>query len=317
MDKIMLVWSRLSRRSRDISLRLNISLLHLNDRPPYIKAAIKTLRVMKEAKCVILQLPPGPALFWSSISKGKTKLICDVHTGMFHYRSFKEVILNRPFRRLLSRCNFVLAHNDDAADILRSLTKSRIMVVYDPIPVIDFVENPKLGLKDFILLPVSWDRDEPIDYVITEVVEGDIYDRYGVKLVITGDYSRGKLFLNLDHPKVRRNIMLTGYIPWSQYYWLVSHAKAIIALTTWKYTVLSSIWEAVAFNKPIIASYTPTIYKILGDDAIYFKPGIRGSLVEAIEAFHDRPPNSDRLARKLKHMSEDSLKRLKSICEDE
>ena len=315
MDKIMLVWSRLSRRSRDISLRLNIDLVHIGDKPPYIRALLETFKVAKKAECIILQLPPGPALFWTLIAKGRAKMLCDVHTGMFHYRSVKEVLLNRPFRELLSRCSYILAHNDDAASILHSLVDSRVEVIYDPLPVVERIEKPGFALEDFILLPASWDRDEPIDYVLSEVVDMNIYDLHGIKLVITGDFTKAKsLSKDLMSPRVKRNVVFTGYLPWPQYYWLLSRANAVIALTTWKYTVLSSIWEAAAYNKPIIASYTPTLYKMLGDDAVYFKPGVKGSLVNALRRTLTDPPDASRLSGKLRRLSENSIRRLASIC---
>mgnify|MGYP007013807094 CR=1 FL=1 len=42
--------------------------------------------------------------------------------------------------------------------------------------------------------------------------------------------------------------------------------------------MLSAIWEAVAFEKPFITSYSETIYQILGNTPLYFNPYKRRSL---------------------------------------
>ncbi len=309
----VLAWSRLARRSRDIAWRLGLKLYHLNDKPPYLRALLSTLRLAPRHDCLILQLPPGPALPGTLLAlRGRGKILCDVHTGMFHYRSIKEIVLNRPFRRLLSKCSHVLAHNDDAAGMLERIAPGLVEVIYDPLPPPKPLE-PVEGLDPgrFILLPASWDPDEPIGYVAGEAIRGL---PGGYKLVVTGR-PRGREASRVRELARRGNsIVLTGFLPEPQYYWLVTNSAAVIALTTWEYTVLSVIWEAAAYAKPIIASSTRTLRKLLGSDAVYFNVGEDNSLATAVAAL--KPGMGERLSERLRRLSSESMDRLSSLCNE-
>ncbi len=308
MDKVALAWSRLSRRTRDLAEELGILLIHVNDRPPYLKAAYKTASIARRSSCILLQLPPGPALPWTLLW-ARGKLICDVHTGMFHYRGIAEVLLNRPFRGLLTRCTRVLAHNEDAAGLLEGMLGRSIDVVYDPIPRIKRIEKPQLDVEDYIVLPASWAPDEPIEYVVDEVLSGP-----GPSLVITGK-PRGRQAARIRR-KARESggrVVITGFLPEPQYHWLLANAKAVIGLTTWRYTVLSVVWEAAAHRKPLISSDTPTLRKLLGGYAVYFNPGVEGSLRSAIERLGEADAGG--MAERLARVSSESINRLKNICD--
>ncbi|MEB3861899.1 MAG: glycosyltransferase [Desulfurococcales archaeon] len=308
----VLAWSRLARRSRDIARRLGLALYHLNDRPPYLRALISTLRLAPRHDCLILQLPPGPALPGTLLAqRGRGELLCDVHTGMFHYRSLGEIVLNRPFKSLLSRCSRVLAHNEDAARLLEEVAPGLVEVIYDPLPQPVSLE-PVEGLEPsrFILLPASWDPDEPISYMAREALKGL---PGGLKLVITGKPKGREARRVKELAKSNGNIILAGFQPWPRYYWLVANSAAVIALTTWEYTVLSVVWEAAAYTRPIVASSTATLRNLLGDDATYFRVGEEGSLARALNGL--KPEMGKRLSSRLRRLSNESMNRLGFLCQ--
>jgi len=323
----VVVWSRLARRSSDIAKALRIRLYHLADRVPYLRAWKETPRLLREVgrdACVVLQLPPGPAAYRVTRVRPRPRVLCDVHTGMFYYVSFKEYVLNRPFLGALRRCDHVLAHNPESRDyLIRKLNISNVSVIYDPLPQDPEIREPSVRPRsDFVVLPVSWEPDEDIAMVVEAFssVDGD------VSLVITGDYEKrpsmyGKVRKIIQRYDMGGRVVLTGYVGYGEYLWYISNSIAVIALTNREYTVLSAMWEAALYDKPIVYPRTRTLSNLLGDvdnGVLGYDPGDVRSLAQTLKMVVSNVDEVSAIGagmgHKLRGLSLDSVRRLASLC---
>ncbi len=330
----VLVWSRMTRRSRDIAKQLNIELYHIGDRPPYIRAWLATPRIFREAggrdSCIILQLPPGPAVMRATMIRERPKLLCDCHTGMFHYRNFKDYILNRPFRRFLRKCDGILVHNPESKELLSHLLgdskmRDEIHVIYDPLPLAAETRRPEnLRIEwEYLVLPASWDADENLYAAIRGYLLSPA-PKNNVKLVVTGDPGRRLRRERRLRRLLEENsslVVLAGYQPYESYMWLIQHSLAVIALTNWEYTVLSVVWEAALYRKPILYARTRTLANLFSgtdSESLSYEVDNPESMSKAIEWIMEHRDSlnavGDRMGRKLVKLSRESMHRLRSLC---
>ncbi len=282
---MIIAWRKLSRRSRNLARWLGAEIKLIPGGPPYAASYMKTARYLEKTRprVVIGQLPQGPLLWTLTRLRRRFKylLAVDIHTGFLVHDNLKSWILNKPFRRMLREVDLAIIHNDPMMELLPEGTPT--LVVYDPPPSIipRLIGRVKRG---YLLVPAAWAPDEPLEYIVTEYRSTGLRDK-GIELIITGDYSRKRrLGTRLAAtPGVR----LTGFLRDDEYYSMIAGAKAVIAATTREYTMLSAAWEALAYTRPIVASQTRTLMLVLGDAALYFKPGVRGSLADALERLMD------------------------------
>jgi glycosyltransferase involved in cell wall biosynthesis len=279
MSGIFVAWRRLSRRTEDLSRELGLELVFIRDRLPYAKAFAKTLEILRKKKprMVFVQLPQGPLLAEViTLSKLlKFRIAADVHTGFIYTTTFKETLLNKPFHRYLRSADLVLAHNILEKELIVKkvrVTEDKVMVVYDPLPTpSQRLTKPEIDV-DFnraIVLPVSWAPDEPIDRAVEEFLKSRASKEY--TLIITGNYKRNPKLYNkvVEAAKkfeARNNIVLTGFIPGEQYWYLLKNCKLVIVLTNREYTIPHTMWEAVAVQKPFATVKTRTLEMELGSD---------------------------------------------------
>ncbi len=274
---VFIAWKKLSRRTRDLAKELNAELLFIPSRFFYIEAWIKTRDLLREAMpdIIILQLPQGPLLLRAiTLSREiKSKIIADVHTGfVYHPGSLRGFILNSLFKKLLNRVDLVLVHNKPIADFISrklKIPRSNILVVYDPLPQIpENVQKPEIEditSGSYIVAPSSWASDEPLDYIAREFLESSISKEY--RLVITGNPEKRPILyrrLKTLSENSGKKIIITGYLPYTEYMWLLQNSRAIIAATSREYTMLSAIWEAIVYKKLFIVSKTYTLRDTIG-----------------------------------------------------
>ena len=172
----------------------------------------------------------------------------------------------------------------------------------------------------YLLLPASWSPDEPLDRLVRGYSASRMVDRY--RLVITGDYRRNdrmfrRVLRIVNSGRLRNSILITGYLPYDRYVDLLRGAAAVVAVTTREYTMLSSIWEAVACGKPFITVDTMSIRSTVGSSYPCMARVSRDDykvLFDIIEeCLDDGKVESYLEALKLK--SSTSLEKLKSVLE--
>lgn len=313
-------------RTLGIAEELGLRAVAFEDGFPYLFAFKKTLLLSRDWERVILQLPPGPALAGLLIAKkyvGNFKLICDVHTGMIVFRDLKQALLNSPFVRKLTECDHVLAHNMDNAHVLSQLGVKNVAVVYDPMPKPIEGRKPRVGVEEgkYIIIPAGWDPDEPFDYLLREL-GGDAQRSMGYEVVLTGDFLRTRYGLRYSRLLSRvKGVILTGYIPYEEYAWLVKNSAAVLGITKSEHIMLRAFWEAAAYSRPVIAPRTGVMMEVMGKYPYYYSVYAEGSLRQAVSKLKSDTEESSRratqLASRLRSLSRRSMARLREIMGDD
>lgn len=328
--RVFLAWGRIGRRTKELAGVLKARLIYIPDKPPYLRAWSKTSRILREVspRTVILQLPQGPLLLRAVMLKKKLgySLVADVHTGFSVYESWKNLILNKPFHNLLKYCELVIAHNDPFREHLiknKKIDPKRAITVYDPFPRIPkHLKKPTnidIESYEYIVFPAAWDPDENLEFTVKEYLSSIASKQY--KFVITGNYHR-RIKLAEKIRSISDKIILTGFIKSEEYYWILKNSKLIITGTTREYTMLSSIWEAVALEKPFVTNYTQTLKNILGKNTLYYTYH-EGSLKKLLDTclksrgcIIDLQERVKALKKKMLMLSRNSIEKLEKIINE-
>jgi len=272
MKKIFIAWRSLSRRTKELAKLLKLDVLFLRDRPPYFFAALKTFLYLIKSRpsIVFVQLPQGPLLALTVLLKKFLRffLVADVHTSFLVYSSFKEILLNKPFRNFLNACNIVIVHNRELKNIAKKEKLGKIVIVLpDPLPEFPAV---KIGMKNDTvkyIFPASFHEDEPVHYLL-EAFSQLTRENKNVVLYVTGDWRRRKDLLKYKSDR----ILFTGFLPVIDYKRLLMSCDVVIGLTIREYTFLSSAAEGLAAGKVLILSNTRTLQRIFYKGAIFVNP---------------------------------------------
>jgi len=262
-DIVFIGWRKLSRRTINLSKKLNIPYVLIKGKPPYINSIINTISFIKKEKpkIVLAQLPQGPLLYLLFKYKNylKYKLISDVHTGFLIHDDWRSFLLNYPFKKYLKYCDLIILHNEKIKEIFKE-NKEKILIVYDPL----FNLNSNSNEMNYIVLPSSWNKDEPLEFIIKCFIKSECK----LKLIITGDFKKN-LKIYKKYRKIPR-VIFTGYLDYNKYYQLISQSKVIITGTKREFTLLSSAYEAISIKKPLIVSETLTLKNFLGNNVEYY-----------------------------------------------
>jgi glycosyltransferase involved in cell wall biosynthesis len=323
---VFIAWRRLSRRTEDLSRELGLELVFIPDKPPYIRAALKTASILRsrKLKVVFVQLPQGP-LLGEVVALSKFlgfSVAADVHTGFIFTTTLKERILNSPFHRYLRSACLILVHNILEQDLIAEKTgapKDKTIVVYDPVPApSQRLEEPKLGIEldKAVVLPASWSPDEPIDRVAEEFLKSRALKEF--TLVITGNWRRNESMYSRVVEVMRKysaedKVIVTGFVPDEEYWYILKSCRAIIVLTSREYTLPHTLWEAVATRKLFLVSRTRTLETEIGSGyPCLFSQDLR-DLGEAMDRclLGESQTYAERVAEMLEARSRQSIENLR------
>lgn len=327
--RVFLAWGRIGRRTRELADILKARLTYIPGKPPYLRAWSETSRILSEIspRIVILQLPQGPLLLRAIMLKKKLgyTLVADVHTGFSIYESWKSLILNKPFHKLLKYCELVIAHNDTFREHLiknKKIDPRKVITVYDPFPRIpEHLKKPAnidIESYEYVVFPATWDPDENLEYILKEYLSSTASKQY--KLIITGNYHR-RIKLANKIKRISDKIILTGFIKSEEYYWILKNSRLIITGTTREYTMLSSIWEAIALEKPFVTNYTQTLKNILEKNTLYYiyHEGSLKKLLDTClrsrECIVDLQERIKVLKKKMLMLSKNSIEKLEKLID--
>ncbi|MCL1965641.1 MAG: glycosyltransferase [Candidatus Bathyarchaeota archaeon] len=302
----VIAWRKLSRRSELLAQALNGKLLFFKDKPPYIRAAFKTLInvIQQKPRILVLQLPQGPLLLEAYFLKKLVgcKIVADVHTGFLLNTDWKGLILNAPFVKLLSLADIVVAHNETQLEIIPKNVKNKTIVVYDPWNFINTEGEIINKQEKYIVFPASFASDEPL----IEIIEAVNTSKQPLKLYITGNWRRS--------PEVKKytseKIQFTGFLPNQKFKEILAGASAVITGTTREYTTMMSAWEAIAYNKPLAVTTTKTLKNMYAHYAIFYNWKNKQNITKALQTINLTHPNP-KSREELKQKTIQSLELLK------
>lgn len=147
MQIALLALNEASTRTRWLAKALNANLYLLKSRAPYLNLISKVFSIINEDNIdtLIIQLPTGPLLFASVLSKKLTtnkelRIIADVHTGFLSAKLnlviTKHDILNAPFKPFLRYSDHIIIHNETNYNLLPYELYYKTIVLYDPFYIV-------------------------------------------------------------------------------------------------------------------------------------------------------------------------------------
>jgi glycosyltransferase involved in cell wall biosynthesis len=271
---LYIAWVKYQRRPESMRSYVGYDLRHVP--PPfehrfakpfgYLLQAIETFRLIsRQAPDVVwVQSPPTFVLhvvfLRRALGRKRFKIVADCHNGAFQ-TAWARVPLTF---WLLNRCDAVMAHNAEVGDLAREMGVSeRVLSVVEtrPAQFDDRAQEPQ-GLRPSVLVPCSFNYDEPIDALIAaarEVPEADFFVTGRVRKAEAKGYTR-------DAPA---NLRFTDYLTAREYNELFLASSVVLGLTTVEGVQLSVANEAVGAGKAMVLSDTRILRDLFGHAALF------------------------------------------------
>lgn len=255
-DKIWIAWET-QKRSITLAKHFNCKLLIFDIEGifRYPLCVFKTLFCLlyNRPKLLFVQNPSmalaALACFYCSFSN--TKLVIDRHTTFRlnkpHSGSLSIWLFMRFHYYTLKHAHLTIVTNSYLADLVIK-AQGRPAILPDKLPDLPSVTYPVNKKSIHLLLISSFGLDEPIN----ETIEAfKLLNNPTCTMYITGNYKKRLSELPQNLPE---NLILTGYIPESDYYNLLQTSDIVLVLTKADYCMLCGCYEAISAEKPLITS---------------------------------------------------------------
>lgn len=289
-DWLFVNWIGYHGRSDDLAndlpaLDLYVTGGHGNRLIRYLRQWRETVELVRKARpSVIFVMQPPVLALWAAFRaapKG-TLIIGDLHTGVFTDRKWSWA--SRMILDLLRRRDgAVVVTNESLAERCRA-RGTRTFVLDDAVPrrVGTAPEAPESAqLRDlesdsYVLVPLAYASDEPLDEILAAAAM---------------DSGRTWLLTGRAPERIREaapaNVLFSGFVTNDDYSWLAAHAGAILACTDEEDTMQRAGYEAVAWERPLVASRMRVLTAYFGDAAEFADP-TSASICAAIQRAFDR-----------------------------
>lgn len=276
----------------------------------YLIQGVDTYKKLKKIKpdIVFVMNPPITAVltvyFYCQLNKARFAI--DTHTAGFIDR--KWVFFHWLHRFLAKKAILNTVHNYKNLEYLEKwgIKNSYVLQFYNPLREEILDENLKLSqnlenkINNFSGIKVFMVNRFAGDDVWKEVTEtARIMPE--VLFFLTGDNSK----IKYDFPE---NVILTGYLNHNEFMKLMDKCDVVLALTKRRDTVLWSIREIMALEKPFITSDSKTIKHYFSDVALFTNHEPENMKAKILEA-HEK---TDLIKENIKNFLEKDAKRWKN-----
>jgi glycosyltransferase involved in cell wall biosynthesis len=273
--QIFIAWINFQRRAESMQSFFGYSLHYVPSpvgkawkKPAgYLLQAWRTARLIAREKpdVVWIQMPPTFLLHWLELVRWLSgydfKVVADCHNRVFR----------PPWNRLpglvgrLNSCAAVLAHNDEVAQTARAMgVDPARLVVFEtrPAQLTRPADLPPTPSKPEILVPCSFNPDEPIDVLIAVARAAP-----EICFLVTGNIAKAQARgFTRDVPE---NVRFTGFLAKTDYERLLFTSVAVLGLTELEGIQLSVANEAVGAGKAMVLSDTVILRELFGSAALF------------------------------------------------
>ena len=318
---IFLSWIEHHGRSADLATALGIEAVFVaggkgNLARRYIRQWRATTTILNSAnpRAVVVMQPPLPALLavLSTRAGRRARIIGDLHTGTFEDPKWSWAL---PWiLKILAKRGSAIVTNEALASRTRSAGVPTI-VMHDMI--VDFVRDDgyevdvsllrTLEGKDFVLVPLAYANDEPIDALLKAAAQDP-----EITWVLTGRPPASV------RARAGANVHFSGYVSNATYGRLVELSTVIAALTNREFTMQRAGYEALAAAKTLVTASTKTLSSYFGDSVIYTdgtSDSIANSARQAIASSEEYSARMDELKQEKIAEQGDSLAAIRSTLE--
>ncbi|RDC54272.1 glycosyltransferase [Pedobacter chinensis] len=317
-NNIFYAWVKYQRRAASMqeSLGYELNFIDFNLKKKVLKPldymlkSCKTLGslIIQQPTVLWLQLPPSPllyiALFYKKINKDAI-LIVDCHNGVFWGKWKKYLSVDK-----LNQFDIILVHNYLIKEIAEDfgLDKEKLVILEDK----PAIKNSSLkgdvlpSKKTTVLMPCSFNADEPIDVVFEAASQIPEID-----FLISGPKDKGELLF--DFSKRPENVQLIGYLSLEDYERVFRSADAVLGLTTEDHIQLSVANEATGFEIPMVISDTPLLRNLFNKGAVYVETLNSQSIANGIKEALD---NRKKLKNEVKELKTERIQKWEKMAGD-
>jgi hypothetical protein len=279
---VWLAWEK-QRRSTTLAHELGAALFQLESNRPrpirYLELSLRTLRILftHKPKFIFVQNPSVVLSLLAALFKKinySSKVIIDSHTPYLQLSGVSKFLFDAITRFVFNSVDLVLITNEDLRQMYRRrYPKASFYVLPDKIPSFPGVLPTHLPGGINLLLICTYAQDEP--YLEAFKAMGEIGN---ATLYVTGKKSKvPKDLLNA----IPANVVLTDYIPESEFLSLLKSVDIIIDLTNTEHCMVCGAYEAVATEKPMILSDKKVLREYF-DEGVIHTPNDSKAIAESI-----------------------------------
>ena len=240
----------------------------------YLLSFVATLGALSARKPGVLFTENMPVFLVLAVSLyarlARVPFIIDCHSGPFNNPKWQWA---RPLYKRLSRQALVNMNTNDTHKAIVEAWGGRSLIVAD-IPIeVDTIEAPTDAVRPYVAVVASYAFDEPIAEIFELARQFE-----SCNFLLTGNYMKLETGLRETAPP---NLRFTGFLSYPQYLGVLSHAEAVMVLTTRDNTMQRGAYEALALEMPIITSDFDILRNSFGEAAVYVDNSAE-SLVRAV-----------------------------------
>lgn len=296
--KIFIVWGRELELSRNLANALGAEIKQVYYRKigpynipaffRYVFQAAETLLVLFHEKpaVVIVQNPPvfAPLTVMLYCKISGARFAIDSHTAAFLDK--KWVNFYGLFKFAAKGASLNSCHNFKNLEILKSwnIEPAMVMQFYDPhYDLAELAqpmknENIEQAVKTSLLPVMMVNRFANDDDYKTVIKTAEMMPE--IKFFITGDYSKA----GVQKEKMPANVILTGYLEHQEFLKLMNRCQVILAFTLRPDTVLWSVREAMALNKPFVTTDSEALKHYFNQVGLFTKSDAKELKEKILEA---------------------------------
>jgi glycosyltransferase involved in cell wall biosynthesis len=267
-NRLFIVWKKYQRRPEvlapllDAKVKFIPHLFKIKFLRPF-DYALKLIVSIKEIiqykpDFVIAQCPPTFSVLPALIAR--VPYIIDAHNPLLQVKMWR----NLPFTKyLIENAAAVIVHNPEILQLAKSIYPSVLFLqISDPVSYIASTREHKRKDKQILVISSFDPWDEPIELLVETIEALPEYS-----FIITAEID--KLPSNLSRRLQQlNNLVLTGFLPTSEYHQLLCSSMATLVLTTSEATQPSGACEALSSDTPLIVSKTSLTQKLYGEWAM-------------------------------------------------
>jgi glycosyltransferase involved in cell wall biosynthesis len=267
-DWIWITWEK-HRRTRELCRDLGMPLFEWDlDAPRFVKYPVLGLWTLftlakTRPKGLLIQNPSIVLALWAILLRPvfRYELAVDAHNAALELSSAVAAPL-RVLRQYVQRAaDLTIVTNSLLAECVER-SGGRPFVLPDRLPDFPSILPQKLRGKQNVVCVSRFAEDEP--YV--EVIEAATLLVPDITFYMTGNPQ--KVARTLPQP-LPPNLVLTGFVPDSQYLSLLAGADVILDLTNRPDCLVCGAYEAVALGQPLVLSDTPALREYFSQGCIY------------------------------------------------
>ena len=284
----------------------------------YLFQALDTARILREQrpKVVYVQLPPVFPLLqaWCYARRSGAQIIADNHSSFLDGRWRLFHWLQKPLAR---RIRINLVHNEANAGLLRGWNAAGVMLLKSPAVTAEEILDPAADISAFQkkLDAPGLIRVLMVNRFVMDDAWREVFAAARItpeaRFFVTGDPMRA----GVTPDQVPDNMVLTGLLPKPEFIALMAACDVTLSLTLRRDTLLWSIRESLALDKPFVASRSPVMLAEFGSLGLFTDHSPQDLRARILEAYAQRETRRDAMAEYIVQDQKRFLRQTREIQE--